>query len=87
MGLGEARGGVAFEIDSPGDLAQSSDAERWADSFETYCSGDLAYNPEIESMPAGEALAKCKFADGDGALYVKAVDAYASSLEVGGRVV
>ena len=87
MVLGGARGGVAFEINSPEDQARSSDEEHWADSFETYYSDDLAYIPEIESMPDGEAMAKCKFADGGGALYVKAVGAYASALEAGGRVV
>ena len=82
-----ARGGVAFEVNSPEDRTQSSDEEHWADSFEAYCSDELAYSPEIESMPDGEAMAKCKFSDGDGALYVKAVGAYASALEAGGRVV
>ena len=78
---GTSRGGVASEFNFPDDRRQSSDEELWIEDFDAYRSDGPSYNTEIESMPAGMALAKCKFSDWNGAMCVKAVDAYASSLE------
>ena len=63
------------------DLGQSSGDEIQAGDIDPSLGDDPSYDQEIESMPARDALFKCNFADGDGALYIRAVDAYASSIE------
>ena len=72
---------MSYEFAVVDDRRQSSDGEIWIDDFDAYRSEAPSYNPEIESMPDGEARRDFKFTDGGGALYVRAAGAYASPLE------
>ena len=75
--MGDFASEFAFLDDRP----PSSDDEDQRLDFDVYLADEPSYVQGIESMPAGEALSMCKFTDANGALYIRAVDAYASSLE------
>ena len=75
-------GGGASEFAFLYDRIPSSDDEVRREKTSTFTSQTSRRTCRISNLcPHGEALAKCKFVDGNGALYVRAVDAYASSLE------
>ena len=63
------------------DRVPRSGAEIRAVDLDSYLGNEPSYVQEIESIPARDALYKCKFADGNGALYIRDVGAYASSIE------
>ena len=74
-------GDFASEFASLDDRPPRSDGEDKREGFNVCLADEPSYAQGIESMPAGEVLSRCKFTDANGALYIRAVDAYASSLD------